>query len=343
MRIEKEELSGQHEDNLTILSLPSLPFAKFKFLLEAAETLHLPEYKGSALRGGFGHAFRKVVCVDKSRQDCGECLLVQQCAYSRIFETPLGEDAPPFLRRVNRAPHPFVIEPPPDGRTEYRPGEQLEFGLTLFGQGIDYFPYFLYAFDQLGQTGLGRGKGRCRLRQVSALTKSGQWEVVYDGAQKTLHTAEWTRELADIVSEPQASSWVSLQFLTPTRLKQDGHLVNDLSFRTLVFHLLKRASELTHFYGNRATVDWQFRPWLTEAEAVQTVSSDLHWQDWERWSTRQHSRMKLGGLVGQVTFAGLLTPFMPLLRLGEVMHVGKATSFGLGQFRAAESGDEEPE
>ena len=45
------------------LKLPDLSFAKFRFTLEALETLYLPEYKGFTLRGGFGHSFRKVVCI----------------------------------------------------------------------------------------------------------------------------------------------------------------------------------------------------------------------------------------------------------------------------------------
>ena len=37
-------------------------------------------------------------------------------------------------------------------------------------------------------------------------------------------------------------------------------------------------------------------------------------------------------LVGRMTFEGPLAPFMPLLRAGEILHVGKGTSFGLGRY-----------
>jgi len=32
-------------------------FARFQFLLRALEPIRLPAYKGSTLRGGFGHSF----------------------------------------------------------------------------------------------------------------------------------------------------------------------------------------------------------------------------------------------------------------------------------------------
>jgi hypothetical protein len=43
-------------------------YARFQFLLKAIDRLYLPEYKGSALRGGFGYAFKKVVCALKEKE-----------------------------------------------------------------------------------------------------------------------------------------------------------------------------------------------------------------------------------------------------------------------------------
>ncbi len=44
----------------------------------------LPPYKGSTLRGGFGHALKKVSCALR-RQQCKECLLAASCCYPLVF------------------------------------------------------------------------------------------------------------------------------------------------------------------------------------------------------------------------------------------------------------------
>jgi len=70
---------------------------------------------------------------------------------------------------------------------------------------------------------------------------------------------------------------------------------------------------------------------MEQAEQIQTTHDNLHWYEWERYSTRQESLMKLGGLKGEIVFEGNLAPFMPYLRLGEMVNVGQGTSFGLGR------------
>jgi len=69
---------------------------------------------------------------------------------------------------------------------------------------------------------------------------------------------------------------------------------------------------------------------------VQTAAAEVRWVDWERFSTRQQREMNLGGIVGTVTYAGEVAPFMPLLRLGELVHVGKAAVFGNGRYEIGE-------
>jgi hypothetical protein len=44
------------------LPVATLELAKYRLVIRPREPLLLPEYKGSAFRGGFGHALRRIVC-----------------------------------------------------------------------------------------------------------------------------------------------------------------------------------------------------------------------------------------------------------------------------------------
>jgi len=59
-------------------ALQDLSFLPLRLVLTARTSLQLPPFKGSTLRGGFGHAFKETVCVVEHR-DCARCLLRTRC------------------------------------------------------------------------------------------------------------------------------------------------------------------------------------------------------------------------------------------------------------------------
>ena len=302
--------------------------ASFSFRIKPLESMLLPSYKGSTLRGGFGHAFRRVVCAIKSRE-CTDCLLKEKCVYSYIFETPPPADTE-IMRKYKAAPHPFVIEPPSEQRRNYGQGNELIFGLTLIGRAIDYLPYFIYAFDELGRIGLGKGKAKFELGDVSC-----NGETIYDSETKTLGTFKTgilPLEPDLLNSRTDNSKLITLSFLTPTRIVYNGHLTLELEFHILIRNLLRRLSLLYYFHCGGNPSEWDFSGIIKKAEGVKVSVRRLRWHDWERYSARQDTRMKMGGFVGEIIFEGDIEPFMDLIRAGEVLHVGKGTGFGLGRY-----------
>jgi hypothetical protein len=141
--------------------------ARYRFTLQPREPLHLPRFAGSTLRGAFGAVFRQVSCVADRGEECRHCILKDRCAYSYVFETgpPPGAQK---LRTYQNVPRPFVLEPPLDRRTEYAVGEPFVFNLVLIGRALDFLPYFVYAFIELQERGLGPGRGRYDLAKVEA-------------------------------------------------------------------------------------------------------------------------------------------------------------------------------
>ena len=312
--------------------LAALGLLRVRVTLRARDPLRLPPYKGSTLRGGFGSVFKETVCVVTHR-DCIRCLLRARCAFPYVFDTPIPEDAT-RLRKYPAAPHPFVFLPPLDQKTRYQPGEALTFDLTLIGKGADFLPYFIYTFERLGeQRGLGKGRGRFSVESVAWLAPQGEETLIYDGSAKTLGNSFRPMTVHDLLQRFALSTlpFLTLHFLTPTRLVYAEALTPMPDFHILIRTLLRRLSNLAYFHcGTELNLD--FRGLITAAEQIETVTSDLRWYDWERYSARQDVRMKLGGFVGRVTYRGDLQPFLLLLRLGEVVHIGKGTSFGLGKY-----------
>ena len=63
------------------------------------------------------------------------------------------------------------------------------------------------------------------------------------------------------------------------------------------------------------------------------MSATVRWEDFDRFSSEQRAELKMGGLVGIVHLSGNLAPLVPLLEVGELVHVGKAAISGFGQIR----------
>ncbi len=321
--------------------LEQLEIAKYRFVLQIRDSLHLPAYKGGVLRGAFGTTFKRIAC--RAEPACafrqGSERLCQQsdtCAYGYVFETPVPPDAE-VLRTHQNVPPPFVIEPPLDERQQYQPGDTLSFDLILIGAGIQYLPYFVLAFKALGEEGLGPDRGQIQLYQIWALDALGPWQtLIYDGPSDTLRNEQMVVGIAEIQKTAQTLSAgaITVNFHTPTRLKHKGKYVHQPDFHVLVRALLRRISTLYYFHcGQRWDIDYPAL--VTQAQAVQTVQANTDWVKWQRFSSRQRQRINLDGFTGEVTYSGELTSFRELLIIGSLTHVGKACVFGWGAYSLA--------
>lgn len=320
----------------TYLHSQTFTWASFQFTMQAKEHSFLPEYKGSTLRGGFGHSFRRVCCTMRD-QDCKTCLLNQGCPYAYIFETP-KVNGMEVQHQADNLPHPFVIEPPLTEQTEFQAGDEFEIGLVLFGKSISFLPYFVYTFDQMGRLGLGKGRGKFELIKAHAVTDliGEQQEQIYDSSYQMLNGNFKVWSLSDILSNntPQNIGKISIQLVTPTRILHKNGLVQSIPFDLFMRTLLRRISLLGRIHCES---DWDlpYKDILSQAEQqAKLVNSNTSWYSWERYSNRQRTRMNMGGIVGIFIYEGELAPFMPLIVLGQFTHIGKNTTFGLGKYVA---------
>ena len=304
-----------------------LEVGRYRFSWAAMEPGLLPRFWGLALRGGVGHVLRRMVCVTRLPA-CDGCLLRFRCAYPVLFQPY----APPDRSqggRYARMPVPFVLRVPfGDGdQRAVEPGEVVTFELVLVGEANLHLPYYLLALAELGRRGLGPRRLRFRLEEVAAWTPSGFVQVYRDG-DGTLRTDVPPLALKELLkaTAPVDPHRLVVDFKSPVRLDLEGDLVYPVEFRHLVRGLLERLRALEACYGICAV------PRPEGAERVQRSEDRTRWVDFARYSTRQQVKMRLGGVVGTVTYEGEdLRPFAPLLGVGEWLGVGKLTSMGFGR------------
>ena len=288
--------------------------------------LHLPRFPGVTLRGAFGWALRRTVCVTRLPV-CSRCHLYGSCAYAYIFETPIaktlkGAPAVPY------APHPFVLEPPPPGTLQI--GEPFSFGLRLLGRAVNLFPHVIQAFETLARGGLGSQRVRLKLLEVNNGHRVlyAQRQYLAPPAPRTL--GDWVRtRLRDLQPLP---SVLKLNFLSPVRIVHRGALQRIPTFEAIVAALHRRLSLLNQVHGDGTPL--AVPPNLaTLAGQVQARVVALKPVEVRRYSRRQQRRHELHGFQGVLELEGPLEPFLPLLLAGERVYLGKSTSFGMGRYQ----------
>jgi hypothetical protein len=309
---------------VTLARLCGLEVSPFRLHLLTLRGFHLPAYKGSVFRGGFGQIFREISCVTRA-QSCAGCRNAAHCGYCAVFETPVLPGQSGVLTKYTNAPHPFLLLPPLDGRTYLPVGARLAVDVTLIGPARRWFPQFLFVFDELGRR--GNYGGPYRIDQATSLADG---QVLFDGAARK------------ILADPPCVSWtkpaqtvhrIAVEFVTPLRMRTDGRYNSAPDFVAFVHALLGRLHLLTSLYaGQPSQRDWM-RDLLARADHIRTESAEFHPFHWERTSGRQQRSISMDGVLGRFTAVGDLTPFLPALHAGELLHAGSGTSMGMGKHR----------
>jgi len=317
-----------------VANLYPLWFVRYRMRLEPYAPLVLPVYvRGAILRGAFGITLRKLVCHDLTLE-CRECPLRTQCAYPQTFQPtpPAGGER---LSNFSDIPRPFVFDPPVEERAEFRPGEVVGFGLTVFGQAAYLTPYFVTAFRKLADDGLGPRRARFNLIEVVALGSQGTAVAemaIYKNTESMIRMKAPQLRVADLVRPQDASkTHLTLRFLTPVDLRDRGAVVQTPEFGPLVRRLRDRASSLAAFFGD-GPVTLDFKGVSALADTVRLAENHTRVVTVNRHSARTGQRHDIGGFIGEATYEGeAIGALMPLVRLGEVMHVGKHAAFGNGR------------
>jgi len=319
-----------------------------RFEAEALTPLALPAHAGPSIRGALWGALQRHFCPLSAREapDAGHKAV---CPVCWLMATEKEGSA-----RGRDVPRPYTVEAPLRGVPgvdwrpwRFEPGERFSFGLTLFAQALNLFPYLVVAMPLMGQAGIGLNvdggrRGRFvprRIETVNPLTGAvlplmgeGQTTVRMPEAPVTAgQVAEAARALLDRVA---GGGRVRLVFWTPTRIVDDGRLVHRPRLGPLVRRLLERLDALRGEYAGEAPVAGR-EELVALADGVRMVQDFTQWIDLESGSRRLGRSTPVGGFVGTATYeAGAETweALLPYLVWGQEVHVGKNATKGDGWY-----------
>ena len=315
--------------------LQNFKFTQYRFTYTVQEPLRMPPNKANVFRSRLGYTLRNITCIGQEEECRNRCEHPAQCVYSQCFETPVPDDSP-ILRGQPFAPHPFILEPPLTGKQDYAPGDTFTCNLILIGNAINVLPWMAFTFNEIGKKRIGlHGKrGKCQLDKIESLPAddSAESQTIYTAETETLTGPGLILRLDDVMrSAPNVTDTIELNFLTPTSIKVDRRWMRDLPFELLIRNLLRRIRFLSYFHcGEELEVDAHA---LLAATNSITHTSRLRWMRKERWSSRAKRTIPMDGFIGTIRFEGELAPFLPLLCLGEYLHIGHHTAFGFGKYR----------
>jgi CRISPR-associated endoribonuclease Cas6 len=247
------------------------------------------------------------------------CDLAEDCPYGVLFAAS----------RSARPPYALYVAPPGE-----RGGCAVE--ITLYGPAWRLYPWALTSFQEALRRGLGKSRQAWEVREVRRVLPDGRCERLAGGALSEL-PAILHPDLLGLGLEPfLAPLPVAVELLSPARLLRDGRLLPGsapVPFDLLVARILDRFAGL---YGEGASeiLRPEVRgPIETEAARVPVLAEATSWLEVKDYSARSGAEMLLGGKVGRLVYGGEAARFLPILKAGEILHVGKNAASGCGRIR----------
>jgi hypothetical protein len=312
----------------------SLTTTHLRFVCEATTPLCLEVEAfraGQNLRGALGQVMTRTYCAG-DRDDPAH---VTTCPVHWLLA---ANEKPEQERRG------YTLVPPTDEPASgLKTGERFEFGITLFGDALKFLPYFVLAIPEMGRGGVGVGRGKFALKSVWAKNPlTHQRECLLAEGDNLVHTPTLTINHAQVVSAAERflqtlderNNRVTIQFITPTRLIEEGKLAQAPAFDVLFARLLGRLDELAQQFcdgerrgGEAAQALQRF------AEQVRLVESQTRWVEVWSGSRRRDASSPLSGIIGRAVYAAereVWRALLPWLLWGQLTQVGKSAVKGNG-------------
>ena len=274
----------------------------------------------ATIRGGFGHVFRRITCINKG-EDCDNCQFNETCVFRFVFDTQPPANSS-RMRKYNKVPRPFtlfVISDTP---------KAFDVNIKLFGNSVKYLPYFTNSFIALGNIGLGKERTKFELQQVQDLTSGN---LLFEEGKHT-NNRPLNREFDLNDKNLRGPEKLQIHLETPLSLRKNGSQLIQIDFDSFIMTLMRRIGNIFYFHqGIEADIDYKHIKKL--ASEVEVIEDETIPVSRSRYSTRQNQKFNMDGILGNFTVFGNLNEIYKYLKLGEVIQVGRGTTFGQGKYK----------
>ena len=355
-----------------LIKSQDIRYTKLTFIIEFTEDTVLPKQKVSAIRGGIGEMLLRANCVRRREcEGCDfadECI-VQRIMYSKYEKKPsfvtTGESVGYVLECDNYKEefyqgdqlsfHLILFGKNIVYFNQYLQAVNM-LGVSGLGKHQAHFVIAAvknqYWQDILVNNSINMGNYQIstvgeyidyRMRQLQKARL--QEPQLQEQPQKEQPQKEQLQKEQPQKEQPQKESSQKesqgnlshagdgcysgmLAFRTPFTVKYQGEFIRDLQMEPIIASIRRRLYMLDCFEGIEAEIFWDETP-----ETAITVRQQSRLEGVNRYSNRRDSAMTLRGIKGKVWFEGADLDTMKLLFAGELLHVGKNSSFGFGEYQ----------
>jgi len=316
-----------------------------------SEPVRFRGYTGFMVRGVIGASLRSLYCVRGGGFKCQDCELILDCPYGFLFElssrcvAPLDFKPKSCSVGVSR---PYTVEP-----LNVKSGVYLFFGFNVFGWRTLRFEIpIVLGLASTGNHGLGGRRVKFTIDRISVYdpyygeewdvhTKTYGFKYQREPVKYDVMDYVWRKARVILESEPQE---LTIEFLTPTKIRTSGRTRYDTSFRSLLAAIARRYTILSLYYDfGKPLSTLEVKRLLTKAPSfTELYRVDVRVWRLSKYSIEYECKRYLGEYItGKLTYkinkvfwkTSESELAAKLLVLGELFNIGNMASAGLGKYR----------
>ena len=188
-----------------------------------------------------------------------------------------------------------------------------KYNLYLFNDATKELPYIISAIHKT-ITEFGFGKDR---KKYNFFTIKVNDKMAFDGEEFSIPE----NNIKEFLNTDYSKN-ITINIKTPIRIKRDGKLIKDIKLFDIVNSIYQRERNLNDLTFSKL-------PFTPQGN----ITFSLKHQNLTRYSNRQQTKMKIDGMIGKIEVQGIDEKSYRYLKLGEIIGVGKLTTFGLGKIK----------